>query len=188
MYKYSKPAIVLTASTIALAGCTIDRPDRSDLEGPGIDFAFSGGAEFTLSEDSPRRTPADSCAIVRDVNGGTVNNRSVDVSASAFDQSGMNRFRITVEGEGVRRGAITVTPSPNPRLNFNDTRDVDVIELVFFPEADGVLNGGIVQFSIDSPFTPGVTISAFASDSFGNETSFAPFELISALGAGICNY
>ena len=188
MQNLSTATACCVAIATVLSGCVVDRPTRSDGEGPAIDIAISGGAEFTLDEETPRRTPADNCAIVRDVPGGSVNNRRVDVSVAPFDRSGMNRFQFTVQGDGIRDGSIVVTPSPNPTWGFNNTRDVDVITLTFLPEADGVLNAAVVQFTIDSPFTPGVTISAVGTDTFGNETRFAPFQLLSELADGTCNF
>lgn len=188
MRSFLKTAILLTATATVISGCTIDRPTRSDGEGPAIDITFSGGADFVLLQETRGLTPADNCAIVRDVAGGSVNNRSVDLSVAVFDRSGMNSLTFTVEGEGIRDGSVVVTPATNPLLNVDDGRDVDEIALTFLPTGGGVLNGAVVQFTIDSAFTAGVTLSAVGVDSFGNTTRFAPFELLSELAVGICNY
>jgi hypothetical protein len=188
MQSFLKTSPLLIATAIVMSGCTIDRPARSDGEGPVIEMTFTGGAEFVISDTTRRLTAADNCGIVRDVNGGTVNNRSVDVAIAMVDQSGMARFRVTVEGEGIRPSSVEVIPNTNPLVGPRFTRDVDTIDLTFLATGDGVLNGGLLRFAIDSPFTPGVTISAVGTDTFGNETTFAPFELVSALATGICTY
>lgn len=179
-------AAILTATVTLLSGCTVDRPTSSDGQGPVIEMTFTGGADFAIDSETRRTTPADNCGIVRDVAGGSAGNRSVDVAVVVVDPAGVDRFQMTIEGEGVRQSSLEVIPSGNPILGFENGRDVDRISLNFLPTPDGVLNAAIVQFSIDSPFTPGVTLSATATDTFANRTVFAPFELLSELAR--CNY
>jgi hypothetical protein len=81
-----------------------------------------------------------------------------------------------------------VSPAPNPTFGIDDTLDVDQVTLNFAPEPDGVLIGALVQFTIESTFTGGVTITAFGADTFNNETRFEPFQLLSGLVPGRCNY
>jgi len=131
-------------------------------------------------------TPAENCAVVRDLPGATILDRFVDVSVVPFDSSGMRDFTVTVEGDGIDRSSIEVTPNLNPRWNFSDGRDVDSIALTFLPEPDGVLNAAAVQFKIRSTFTGGVDISAIATDTFGNTTRFAPFEFRADFGGTPC--
>jgi hypothetical protein len=188
MQVFFKKSSLLVATAIAISGCTVDRPTQSDGDGPVIEMTFSGGAEFVISNETIRQSAADSCGVVRDVDGGAIDKRSVDVAVAMVDHSGMVRFQISVEGDGLVPSTIEVIPGINPRASFSTGRDVDVITLTFEPVSGGVLNAALLRFTIASSFTPGITLSAIGTDSFGNETMFAPFELASGLAAGVCSH
>ena len=178
-------AVLLTAATVILVTACVVDTSTTDLEGPAINITFTGGADFSLAREVLRPTTADNCAIVR----GPIASRSVNLKVIVLDGSGMNLFKFTVEGEGINPSSIVVTPSdPDIRLDFQSSNFIDEIELRFLPLRDGVRNGAVVDFTIESPFTPGVTISAFAVDKFGNESRFESFELLSSLAEGRCNY
>ena len=186
MHCCSPSTMLSVASLTLISACTIDQPAASDLVGPRIEVTASGGATFVIEADTRRITAADNCANIMDVAGGSVNNRSVDLTVVMVDKSGMRSSRITVEGDGIRSGSVDVSPASNPVVSLSDGRDIDEITLTYLRTAEGVLNASITKFTIDSPFTPGVTLSASGVDTFGNETTFADFELLSELA--ICNY
>lgn len=183
MPHFRKTVALVSLVAAAASGCVKERPATSDLEGPVIRAIFTGGADFILQHDDRRPNPADRCAIVS----GAVIGRSVDVEVIFSDASGMNWGRFSVEGEGIQPGSISVAPDElDVSTSFSNTDFLDEIEVRFAPLGANVRTGAILSFTIESTFTPGVTVRAFARDSFGNDSTLADFELVSELG-GPCN-
>jgi len=178
----SRVAIILFSASLTMSGCVKERPRTSDFEGPYIQVAFSGGANYTIDSTETRSLPSDQCAIVL----GEINGRNVDVRVVVSDPSGLTRAEIVTEGNGIRAGSIRLG-STEPDITFTpvDTDFRDEIHVSFAPLGANVRTGAVVFFNIESTFQPEVTLTVFARDSFGNTTNLAPFRLVSEL-AGRC--
>jgi len=182
MSYFLRVGIVLFSASLTMSGCVKERPRTSDLEGPYIQVAFSGGANYTIDSTESRPLPSDQCAIVL----GEINGRNVDVRVIISDPSGLTRAEIVTEGNGIRPESIRLgSTEPDISISSVDTDFRDVINVSFAPLGANVRTGAVVFFNIESTFQRGVTLTVFARDSFGNTTNLAPFRLLSEL-AGRC--
>lgn len=180
----SRVVIILFSASLSMSGCVKERPRTSDLEGPYIQVAFTGGANYTIDSTESRTSPSDRCVTVL----GDINGRNVDVQVIIGDPSGLTRVDIVTEGNGIRPDSIRLgTTVPDIMIHSVDTDFRDEINVSFAPLGANVRTGGIVYFNIESTFLREVTLTVFARDSFGNTTNLERFKLVSDRGGRCAN-
>ncbi|WP_353399359.1 hypothetical protein [Hydrogenophaga sp. 5NK40-0174] len=164
----------------SLAGCVRPRPSTTDFEGPNFKVLLSGAirAELPARNDDPA-TSVNRCAIIPDA--ANVGEQNIDVTVLVSDLSGMRYFEISAQN--IQPNSVVVGPEARDvRSSFNDTNLVDTVRVDFTSPGIGeIRTGGTLQFRIADTFHNGVTLTGQARDTFGNVSTFEPFQLLSRL-------